>query len=197
MRKHFKWLIAALVAGALTMAIAIPALASGPGGANSSTPTSTAQPGYGNGRCQGLGTGINEAVTTLLGMTREQIQEQRQAGQSLVQIAVSRTVTEEALVNAIMVGKQEAIQEMLAAGTITQAQADQRLEQMRERVQLAVNRTTVGPPDWAGVNGQNGVRNGTGMGNQGGPRGNQENCTGTPGTCTGAGKMMRAGRTAR
>jgi hypothetical protein len=181
MRKHLKWWIAAIVAGLLVMAIAIPVFAAGPNGANSGTPTPTIQPGYGNGNCQGSGAGINEAVTNLLGMTQEQIQEQRQSGKSLAQIAAVQGVSEEALINAIMAGKQEAVQNMVTAGTITQTQADQMFTQMRERVQLAVNRTTVGPPEWAGTG-------------RGGQMGNQQNFNGTTGTCTGQGTMMRAGR---
>ena len=124
MRKNLKWLIAAIVAGLLVMAIAIPVFAASPNGANSGTPTPTTQPGYGNGYCGGLGTGTSDAVTNLLGMTQEQIQEERQAGKSLVQIAADKNVTEEALINAIMAQKQEDVQNMVTAGTITQAQAE-------------------------------------------------------------------------
>jgi urease accessory protein UreF len=152
----------------------------------------------------GCGAGIkgdsaSDEVSKLLGLTPEQIQEQRQAGKSLVQIAATKNVNEETLIDAILAGKQETIQKMIKAGTLTQAQADQRLAQMRERIQLAVNRTTVGPPSWAGANasGQNGTGNGRGGMRQGGLRGNQQNCTGTPGTCTGTGSMMRAGRAVR
>jgi hypothetical protein len=191
MNRKLKWLITAGVAALLVIAIAIPAFAAGPNGTNGST--LMGQAGFGN--CQGLGFGPNEAAAELLGMTQEQIQEQRQAGMSLVQIAATKNISEEALISAIMADKQESIQSLVNAGTITQTQAELRLEQMKERVQLAVNRTTVGPPDWAGANGNR--QNGTGMMSQSGLRGNQENCTGTPGTCTGVGGMMRSGRTAR
>jgi hypothetical protein len=180
MRKNLKWLIGAAVAGLLVLAIAIPVLAAGPNGANRGTSTQTGQPAYGNGNCQGLGAGINEAVTELLGMTREQVQEQRREGKSLVQIAADKNVTEEALIDAIMAGKQEAVQKLVADGTITQAQADQRLAQMRERVQIAISRIAVGPPDWAGGNGngQKGTGNGNGRMKQAGPKGDQRNYNG-------------------
>jgi hypothetical protein len=119
-------------------------------------------------------------------MTPEQIQEQREAGQSLVQIAAGKGITEEALINAVMADKQAAVQKMVEAGTITQSQADQRLARMRERVQLAVNRTAIGPPEWAGANGNG--QNGTGLMRQNGFRGNQENCTGTPGPAPAPGR---------
>jgi len=182
MRKNLKWLIAAVVAGLLVMAIAIPVLAAGPNSNNGSNPIT--QPGCGNGNGKGLGEGISEAVTTLLNMSREEIQERRQAGESLVQIAGSKGISEETLINTILAEKQEALQEMVTAGTITQELANQRLEQMRERVQLAVNRTAVGSPEWART-GQCGVG------------GTQQNCVGTPGTCTGQGRMMRGGRAGR
>jgi hypothetical protein len=137
-----------------------------------------------------------DVVSKLLGFTPEQVQVQRQAGKSLVQIAATKNVTEESLINAIMAQKQMTLKNMVTAGAITQIQADQRLVQIRERVKLAINRTTIGPPEWSGANGQgqNGFCNGNGIMRQGGPKGNQESCTGVQGTCTGAGKMLRAGR---
>jgi hypothetical protein len=188
MKKIWKVLVISMViAGILATVLAVTISAAGPHN-NSSGST------YGQG-----GGSVLDDVSQLLGLTPEQIQEQRQAGQSLVQIADARNVTEEALIKAIMADRQEAIQKLFAAGTITQDQADQRLALMQERVRLAVNRTAVGPPDWAGAygNGQNGTGNGNGMMGQGGSRGNQENCSGTPGTCTGAGGMLRLGRGSR
>jgi hypothetical protein len=179
MRKNLKWLIAVIAAGLLIVAIAIPVLAAGPNGTGGSGLT-----GYAIGGCQGSGAGIDEAVVALLGMSREEIQAERQGGKSLVQIAYGKGVSEETLITTILAEKQEALKELVAAGTITQELAEQRLVQMRERVQLAVNRTTVGPPEWAGKG-------------QGGQRGNQQNCTGIQGTCVGQGSMMRGGRASR
>ena len=181
MNKKLKWLIALAVVGLLVMAIAVPVLAAGPNGANGTTPTPTTQPGYGN--CQGLGLGIDDAVTKLLGMTNAQIAEQRQAGKSLVQIAATKNVSQEALVNAILADRKDALQKLVTAGTLTQAQADQRLEFMKQQIQQNVNRTTVGPPA------NRGMMNGTG--------GNCANCGNgnvTPGTGLRGGGMMRFGR---
>jgi hypothetical protein len=188
MKKIWKVLVISMViAGILATVLAVTISAAGPRN-NSSGST------YGQG-----GGSVLDDVSQLLGLTPEQIQEQRQAGKSLVQIAATRNIGEEALIKAIMADRQEAIQKLVAAGTITQAQADQRLAFMQERVKLAVNRTTIGPPDWAGANGsgQNITGNRNGMMRQGGSKGNQENCTGTPGTCTGAGGMLRSGRGSR
>lgn len=176
--------ISMVLAGILVVVLASTVFAAGPRGSYSENQ---------------VGGPTIDVVSNLLGLTPEQIHEQRQTGLSLVQIAATKNVTEIALIDAIMLEKQTALQKMVTAGTITQAQADQSSTQMRERVQLAVNRTTLGPPEWSGANGngQNGICSGTGTMRQGGNRGNQDNCTGTPGTCTGAGKMMRAGSTSR
>ena len=141
---------------------------------------------------QGNGSGNNfgptggstiDVVSKLLGLTPEQIQDQRQAGKSLVQIAATKNVTEVALINAIITDKQAAVQKLVTDGKITQAQADQMLAQMKERVKLAVNRTTIGPPAWMGTNNNR----------QAGFCGNQGNCTGISGNGFGAGGMMRGG----
>lgn len=198
MRKNLKWLVAAVAAGLLVMIVAIPALAAGSNGASGDVLYPAAQPGFGKGNWQGLGVGHNEAVIELLGMTWEEIHEQRQAGNSLVQIAAARNVTEEALITAIMAGKQSAVQNLVDAGKITRAQADQRLAQMEERVRIAVNRTTFGPPEWSGANnGQNRICNETAMMQKRGQRRNEEKRAGLEGNFTGSGNMVRAGRNAR
>ncbi len=183
-RKLLKVLLISMVlAGVLATVLVVTVAAAGPQGK-----------GTGSGQ---TGSSTIDVVSKLLGLTPEEIQAERQAGKSLVQIAAVKNVTEEALVNAIMADKEVAVQKLVTAGTITQEQADLRLSQMKTRVELAVNRTTVGRPEWAGAGGntQNGLCNGAGALKQGSnSRGNQNNCIGTSGACTGASKMMRAGR---
>ena len=187
MSRKLKWLIGLVVAGVMVLAIAVPALAAGPIG--TPTPSATTPPcgncggaGYG----QGFGGGMDDVVTQLLGMTEEQIQTQRQAGKSLVQIAATKNISEDALIKAIIADRKADLDKLVADKKITQAQADLMLTQMKDRVKVMVNRTTVGPPDWAG--------NGTGFGGMGrmGANGNV-----APGTGTGPGGMMRFGRTNR
>lgn len=190
MSRKLKWLIALAVSGLLIVAIAIPSLAQGPDITRGVTPEPSPQPFSCN--CQVKGMGPDEAVTELLGMTAEEIQALRESGKSLVQIAAEKNVTEESLINAILADRQASLQAMVTAGNTTQAQADLMLEQMKERIKLAVNRTTVGPPDWAGTKG-NGQK-GAGMMQQRGQFANQNTCTEATGTCTGNGGMMRMGR---
>lgn len=179
MKKIWKVLaISMVLAGVLVAVLAGTVLAQGPQGSANTC-----------GAGRGTGSALDE-VSQLTGLTPEQIQEQREAGKSLVQIAATKNVTEEALINAIMAEKKEAVQKLVTAGTITQEQADQRLAFMKERVKQAVNRTTIGPPEWAG-----GGKNGSGAGmRQGGQNFNQANCTGTG---AGAGGMMRFGGVSR
>jgi hypothetical protein len=189
MSQKLKWLIGVIVAGVLVLAIAVPTLAAGPNGTATPTPNATTPPcgncngvGYG----QGFGGGMDDAVTKLLGMTEEQIQAQRQAGKSLVQIAATKNISEDALINAIVADRKADLDKLVADKKITQAQADQMLTQMKDRIKTMVNRTTVGPPNWAG--------NGSGVGGMGrmGADGNV-----ATGTGTGLGGMMRFGRTNR
>lgn len=194
MKKVFgKFTIAAVIAGLLILVLAGTIFAAGPfGGRDNLTGVAV---GANCGVGLGLGAGPDDAITKLLGMTREQIQEQRQAGKSLVQIAATKNVSEETLINAIIADKQVVIQKLVAAGTIVQSQADQSLAQMKERVKLAVNRTTVGPPEWAGANSKG--QNGSGMMRQAGLNGNKANSTDAAGTHAGLGGMMRFGRSAK
>jgi hypothetical protein len=188
MSKILKWLIGVAVAGLLVLAIAVPALASGPTGTPTSTPTGTTPPcgvngaGYG----QGFGNGMDDVVANLLNMTEEQIQAERQAGKSLVQIATAKNIDEDTLINAILADRKTELDKLVADQKITQVQADQMLTQMKDRIKIMVNRTTTGAPDWAGKG--NGAKGNGRMGAAG-------NCT--PGTGTGPGGMMRFGRTNR
>ncbi len=125
-----------------------------------------------------------EAVTQLLGMTQEEIQAQRLEGKSLVQIADTKKVTAEQLTEAILAAKRDQIQERVTAGTLTQEQADLMLQTMQQNVVRAVNRTSVGQPEWAG---------GNGTGQKGLRAGGSGTCIGDPGANAGAGlgRQMR------
>jgi hypothetical protein len=98
----------------------------------------------------GLGRGwqgevSNTAVSDLLGMTSDEICDLRQDGASLVEIAASKNVTEEQLVAAIKTARTAEIQSRVAAGTLTQEQANIMLQNMEQNIVQAVNRESVGP----------------------------------------------------
>jgi uncharacterized protein YidB (DUF937 family) len=134
MKKNLKWLIGAVVAGLLVVAFTIPAFAAGPGGNSGSTTSAGQSQGYAGYQGLGIGYGLDEAVTELLGMTPEEIQAERLEGKSLVQIAADQGISEDELVNTILAVKKEALDQLVSEGTITQEQADLRLTQMEERI---------------------------------------------------------------
>lgn len=179
MKKRFKILaLAVSIAAVLVLSVGAVALAAGPGG------------GAGKGACVGTGGGqavCSDAVTKLLNMTAEEVQALRQQGQSLVQIAATKGVTEAQLVAAIMAEKTAEVQTRVTAGTLTQAQADLMLQQMEQNTIRAVNRTTVGRPEWAG-SGQGGGACGAACQAQGGAS------NGESGLGTGPGGMHKWGQ---
>ncbi len=135
--------------------------------------------------CYGAGAGfrfggviVDEVLTKKLGMTEEEIHALREQGQSLVQIAVTKNVTEKQLVDAIMEYKTIQVQARVTEQALTQEQADIMLQRMEQQTYQAVNRTSVGP-----------------FGGQSNGYGQQGNCT-AAGTCTntGIGKMNRWAR---
>lgn len=94
-----------------------------------------------------------DAVSKLLGLTPEQIHEQRLAGKSLVQIAQEKGVSKDQLVAAILAAKKAVLDSLVSAGKLTQAQADAMYANMQTQVPLAVERTTVGPVNGRGNGG--------------------------------------------
>lgn len=164
MSKRAKLLMVSLVAtGLLVFSFAGIAQADGPNDADDCP--------CGLGGPYGLGATHSEAVSELLGLTHEEIETQRHEGKSLVEIAAAQGVSEDALVEAIMAVKKEAIQQRVEAGILTQEKANLMLQQMEQRTHQTVNRTSVGPPEWSGGSG-NGNGNGNGRGAYRGKMGN-------------------------
>jgi hypothetical protein len=130
-----------------------------------------------------------DAVSKLLGLTPEQIHEQRLAGKSLVQIAQEKGVSKDQLVAAILAAKKTVLDNLVKDGTLTQAQADAMYANMQTQVPLAVERTSVGPFSGRGNGGNCGncpclnggkATPGTGMGP--GFRGGRFQAPATPGS---------------
>ena len=104
--------------------------------------------------------GDNDDAASILGLTVEQLQAERLAGKSLVQIAASKGIDEDALIAKLLEARKATVNELLTAGKITQAQADYMLSNMAEHVKLLVERTNVGRPAFAGQSPMAGTRGG-------------------------------------
>jgi hypothetical protein len=155
-----RFILIAVLIGALVAAFASTAFAAGP-------VTPTAQgigPGMGiHTPGTGMGPGMSgetsgamrrgapewagqpEEVEKLLGMTDEQIQAERLAGKSMVQIAASKNVSENKLISTILDAKKADLTKLVAEGKLTQAQMDTMVEHMQTQVKIMVERTNVGP----------------------------------------------------
>jgi len=110
--------------------------------------TQTFSAGYGWCGFHGEVAVCSEAVSELLGLNTYELCDLRQEGKSFAEIAAEQGVTVEEMIEAIMAERIEAVQARLDDGTITQEQADLMIQQMAERIELAVNRTTIGPTEW-------------------------------------------------
>ncbi|MFC2031994.1 hypothetical protein ACFLUS_01275 [Chloroflexota bacterium] len=177
------------VLGLAVGVVAIMALILG-GTVFANTPEETDCAGYGGHGFHGEGAVCSETVSDLLGLTTDELCDLRQEGKSLADIAAEQGVTVDRLVAAIMVEKTEAVQARVGDGTLTQEHADLMIQQMTERTELAVNRTTIGP-----VEGHMG--GGTGMANRWGGQNGMGDCYGDAETGVGMGGMNQWGRGAR
>jgi hypothetical protein len=164
-------IVIAVLAGVLTAILATTALAAGPisgrwaqGGTTPNTATCPMAGGMlGRGMMGGAGmqgrpawAGQPDEVETLLGMTHEQIHAERLAGKSLAQIAASKNVSEEKLIDTILAAKKSAIQQAVTDGRLAQARADLMNQNMQTMVRSMVERTTTGPLDRHGMMGGRG-----------------------------------------
>jgi hypothetical protein len=112
-------------------------------------PDNRAATGLGSGICPVGASDASAACLTvtgkLTGLTVQEIQTERQTGKSLVQIAAAHGVDENTLVNAILNTRTVVLKNAVAAGTITQAQADLMLRNMEQNIRQMVERTEIGP----------------------------------------------------
>lgn len=134
------------VAGLLLLAsgaVAVGAAPANPAATPGAGPAALAQ-GVGP-RWQANAERPSAAVQTLLGMTAEQIQAERQAGKSLAQIAQAKGVSVESLINAITAEHKAQMDQLVKDGKVTQEQVNLMRERQQSQVETAVERTTVGP----------------------------------------------------
>jgi len=152
--------------------------------------------GYGYG-FHSEGTNCSETVSELLGLTPEELCNLRQEGNSLAEIAAEQGVTLDELVAAIMAEKTAAVQARVDDGTLTPEQADLMIQQMAERTELAVNRTTTGPTElrMGGGYRMSGEGAGIGLANRwGGGQNGKGACYGDAGIDVGSDGMHRWAR---
>ena len=97
-----------------------------------------------------MGQGSNETVASIVGLTVDQLQAERLAGKSVVQIAADKGIAEDALLGKIVEARKATVTELLASGKITQAQADYMLSNMANHAKVMVERTNVGPAPFRG-----------------------------------------------
>lgn len=157
-----------LVAGgavAALLAVAGAAIAAGP-------PTSAprlgqqtqAAHGYGYGYGSRAGGLVMDAAADYIGIDEAALATARHDGKSLAQIAVENGKTAVGLQKAVVAAFEVRIDAAIAAGNVTQAQADQLRVQLEARVQTMLERTATGPT--FGVGGGSGA--GLGLGPCGG-----------------------------
>lgn len=89
--------------------------------------------------------GILETVAKVLGMQVTDIQKERQSGKSIAQIAESKNVGKDTVVNAVTETRKAQLADLVSQGKITQAQADVAIANMTERINVNLERTSTGP----------------------------------------------------
>lgn len=91
--------------------------------------------GHGGG---GRGADLATAATTLK-LSEDDLRTQLQAGRTLAQVASAQGVAVDDLVTALVDAQKTRIAAQVTAGTITQAQADERLADLKQRITDRVN----------------------------------------------------------
>jgi hypothetical protein len=88
-----------------------------------------------------------DAAANYLGITEAQLHSELQGGKTLAQIAKDHGKTADGLVNSLVNAAKAKLDAAVKAGRLTQAQADQMLNDLRSRVTDLVNGKFPAPPD--------------------------------------------------
>lgn len=116
------------------------------------------QPGAGIGAAIGrLQGSMIDTISNLLGMDRTQVIQERQSGKSMVDIAKTKGVDEQKLVDTIVDQRTTFIDQRLKDGQITEEQAQYCKDNMEQRIKTNIERTTVGPANGARGRGMQGM----------------------------------------
>ena len=91
-------------------------------------------------RGEGFGRGFcSEAAATALGMTQEELKAAHKEGKTLAAIAAEKGVALQTVIDAQLAEVKDRLAAELTAGTITQAQYDEKLAHAQERLTKAAN----------------------------------------------------------
>ncbi len=89
--------------------------------------------GFGGVRVDGVKDAIVSAAAQTLNLTEDELVPQLRRGQTLAQIAEAQGTTEQAVVDAALAAAKTELDEAVAVGTVTQAQADEVYARLQER----------------------------------------------------------------
>lgn len=81
----------------------------------------------------------SEVLTDALGVTEDELRTALQEGKTIAEVAEAEGVALDAVIDALVAEHETHLDERVAAGDLTQAQADERLEGARERITAMVN----------------------------------------------------------
>jgi hypothetical protein len=79
---------------------------------------------HGGARVEGLRTAMLDAAASTLGITSDELSSALRDGQTLTELAAAHTTTEQAVIDAALAAAKTKLDEAVAAGTLTQEQAD-------------------------------------------------------------------------
>jgi hypothetical protein len=166
MKQGWVKLIAVMVAAAMVLA-GVGAVAFAQGGSNSPQQGGLADPG-------GPGHGYISVLTTTLGMSEADIRTALQSGKSIADIAASKNVSLDKVVNAIVTSESDQLKTQVSASRITQAQMDAQVAWLKANLAkiLAIPPAPLGGfgiGDFGGMRG--GPAGQSGPGGHGGPFG--------------------------
>lgn len=97
--------------------------------------------GFGHGAIGSL-----DAAGDYLGLTEAQVRANLESGKSLAQVARDRGKSVDGLVDALVAAAKEKLDAAVSAGRLTRAQADERLEDLNDRIAELVNATGLDRP---------------------------------------------------
>ncbi len=142
MQRRNKLLLLALMTALVALAVAVPAAAAT---TDTTSTTATDTPRRSRAAALEIRSGGWTAVCELLDMTPAEIAAKREAGKSLVQIALSKGVSAEKLLSTMVEPRKAALDKLVASGKITQERADTILKAMTERLTERINSTETRP----------------------------------------------------